>query len=635
MFWKHIMQRTAAKMHAAVAIALTGLLLAAFLAPAKTGRLHGTVLDAHTGSPLAGVNVEILNTTLKTTTDQNGRYEFTAVPVGKHDVTFTLFGYLHRTFRNVTIEERGAKLLDATLITSPVQDETAVARMMEKYSGADGRFYAPTFAAAPRSRYNIEDYAHIVENTWQNPLSNPLSTFSIDVDAASYGNIRRFIEHGQTPPKDAVRIEEMVNYFTYEYPDPSGEHPFSITMEAGTAPWAPQHRLVHIGLQGKRMAETERPASNLVFLIDVSGSMDSPDKLPLLKQAFGLLIDELRFEDRVAIVVYAGAAGLVLPSTSGSQKQKIRDALSMLEAGGSTAGAAGIRLAYEVAQQNHLYGGNNRVILATDGDFNVGVSSDAELIRLIEEKRNQGTYLTVLGFGTGNLKDNKMEQIADHGNGNYYYIDSRLEAEKVLVREMGSTLFTIAKDVKFQVEFNPARVAAYRLVGYENRVLDAEDFEDDTKDAGELGAGHSVTALYEIVPVGVESDVLARVAPDLRYQTPRNVTGTSTSELLFVKLRYKKPWVDSSQLIEQPLFDTGEDSVSPDYLFAAAVASFGMILRDSQYKGDTSLEQVLKLARDGLGSDREGYRNAFIDLVKNYWQITEGHTPPPISHSMD
>lgn len=478
---------------------------------------------------------------------------------------------------------------------------------------AEGRFdlfgrYNPNF--------NTESYAHISENPFLAVAANPLSTFSIDVDRASYSNVRRFIMMGQRPPLDAVRIEELVNYFTYDYPEPHGEHPFSITTEVAAAPWQPMHQLVRIGLQGRSVETEHLPPSNLVFLIDVSGSMQYPNKLPLLKAAFRLLVNELRPEDRVAIVVYAGAAGLVLPSTPGDQKDVIMDAILALEAGGSTAGGAGIKRAYNVAQMNHIDGGNNRVILATDGDFNVGASSDAEMVRLIEEKRQQGTFLTVLGFGTGNLKDSKMERLADHGNGNYAYIDNLLEARKVLVTEMGGTLLTVAKDVKIQVEFNPARVQAYRLIGYENRLLRDEDFNDDTKDAGELGAGHSVTALYEVIPVGVESAAQIRGIDSLRYQTAATRRFTADSEeLLYVKLRYKDPDGKKSNLLEQRVIDVADDP-SHDFRFASAVAGFGMLLRDSKHSGSWTMADVLAAALRSQGEDRHGYRAEFVRLVE-------------------
>ncbi len=468
--------------------------------------------------------------------------------------------------------------------------------------------------------FNTEEYDRIVENPFLSVVANPLSTFSIDVDRASYSNARRFINEGSRPPVDAVRVEEFVNYFPYEYPEPSGEHPFSITTEVAPAPWRPEHRIIRIGLKGRSSGVADLPPSNLVFLMDVSGSMSSPDKLPLLKAAFRLLVNELRAEDHVAMVVYAGAAGLVLPSTPGDRKSEMLDALEALEAGGSTAGGAGIRLAYDVARENHIPGGNNRVILATDGDFNVGTSSDAELVRLIEEKREQGTFLTILGFGTGNLKDAKMEQLADHGNGNFAYIDNLMEARKVLVTEMGGTLLTIAKDVKIQVEFNPSLVGAYRLIGYENRLLRAEDFSDDTKDAGELGAGHTVTALYEVIPVGVDTDVTIRGVDSLRYRSAGDILPwAGSSELGFVKLRYKDPEGEASRLIEHVVVDEAE-AASRDFQFAAAVAGFGMLLRDSEYCGSWTLADVLRTARPAVGADPHGYRAEFVRLVETVLQ---------------
>ncbi|MCH8873590.1 VWA domain-containing protein, partial [candidate division KSB1 bacterium] len=388
--------------------------------------------------------------------------------------------------------------------------------------------------------HNTEEYSKINDNVFLSPGTNPLSTFSIDVDAASYANVRRFLNSGQLPYKDAVRIEELVNYFNYDYEDPKGEHPFSVTTEVSQAPWNPDHKLVHIGLQGKKLDYEDMKPSNLVFLVDVSGSMKSPNKLSLLKSAFKLLVKNLDDRDRIAIVAYAGAAGLVLPSTPVKERSTILSALDKLEAGGSTAGGAGIKLAYKVAKENLIEDGNNRVILATDGDFNVGVSSTSELVRTIEEKRNDGIFLTICGFGMGNYKDGRMESISNAGNGNYFYIDNILEAEKVFVKEMRATLFTIAKDVKIQIEFNPAKVQAYRLIGYENRMLKSEDFNDDKKDAGELGAGHTVTALYEIIPVGVKSDFIKSV-DELKYQKGEVTNQASSDELMTVKLRYKKP----------------------------------------------------------------------------------------------
>jgi Ca-activated chloride channel family protein len=461
--------------------------------------------------------------------------------------------------------------------------------------------------------YNTEEYGRFEENAFLKVADNPLSTFSIDVDRASYSNIRRFLRDGQRPPRDAVRIEEMVNYFTYDYPEPAAGQPFSVTTELARAPWNEKNRLLLVGLQGRRIKTADLPPNNLVFLIDVSGSMESADKLPLLKRSIDLLINELRPQDRVAIVVYAGNAGLVLPSTPGSNKGAISAAIQQLEAGGSTAGGEGIQLAYDVAKQNFLENGNNRVILATDGDFNVGVSSDGELEQLIESKRRDRIFLTVLGFGTGNIKDSKMELLADKGNGNYAYVDSLSEARKVLVEEMGATLFTIAKDVKIQIEFNPAHVAAYRLIGYENRLLRKEDFNDDKKDAGDIGAGHSVTALYEIVPPGGAIPGEASVDP-LKYQAQ---TAKSSPEMLTLKLRYKDPDSETSKLIAQPLLDAHGDitTASDNLRFAAAVAELGMLLRDSKFKGDASYDEVRQLAQKSLGSDEEGYRADFLSMV--------------------
>jgi Ca-activated chloride channel family protein len=473
---------------------------------------------------------------------------------------------------------------------------------------------ASELRAAADPEFNTEGYAGFDDNPFLAVTGNPLSTFSIDVDRASYANVRRFLRDGRLPPKDAVRIEELVNYFTFDDPAPSADSPFAVTTELGDSPWRPGHLLLRIGLQATAVETGNMPASNLVFLMDVSGSMNSPDKLPLLKQAFGLLVNELGSGDRVAIVVYAGAAGIVLESTPGDRKEQIISAIERLEAGGSTAGGAGIRLAYDVAQRNHIEGGNNRVILATDGDFNIGASSDAEMMRLIEEKRAQGTFLTVLGFGTGNLKDSKMETLADHGNGNYAYIDGIAEARKVLVHEMGGTLVAVAKDVKLQIEFNPSKVRAYRLIGYENRLLAAEDFNDDTKDAGELGAGHSVTALYEIVPVGAETDVEIRGTDPLRYVTGGERAADS-GELAFVKVRYKAPDGERSQLLEVGVEGRTTTS-SADLTFAAAVASFGMLLRESPHSGNATFDTVLALARDGIGRDVGGYRAGFLELVE-------------------
>jgi Ca-activated chloride channel homolog len=465
--------------------------------------------------------------------------------------------------------------------------------------------------------FNTEGYSHIDENPFLDVAHAPLSTFSVDVDTASYSNTRRFLKDGQLPPKDAVRIEELVNYFSYDYPQPVGNAPFSVTAEIAEAPWNTQHRLVHIGLQGKRIAKDNLPPANLVFLIDVSGSMNEPNKLPLVKSSLKTLTEQLTARDHVAIVVYAGSSGLVLPSTSGDRKGEIFAAIDRLEAGGSTNGGEGIQLAYKVAQENFIRDGTNRVILATDGDFNVGTTSEGDLVRLIEAKRQSGVFLSVLGFGTGNVKDSTMEKLADKGNGNYAYIDTSSEARKVLGEQVGGTLFTIAKDVKIQVEFNPKQVAAYRLIGYENRLLRDQDFNDDTKDAGEIGAGHTVTALYEIVPYGQKYENPG-IDP-LKYQQPTQPSEMANSdEMMTVKLRYKEPNADQSKLISVSLADsqTKLDSASADFRFSSAVAAFGMLLRDSKYKADASYNQVLDLARNSIGTDPQGYRSEFVQLVE-------------------
>ncbi|MBT3266368.1 VWA domain-containing protein [Candidatus Poribacteria bacterium] len=469
-------------------------------------------------------------------------------------------------------------------------------------------------------RSYTESYEAFADNGFRSPIDAPLSTFAIDVDTASYSNIRRFITDGRNPRVDAVRVEEMVNYFRYEYPDPEGDEPFAVYTEIGDAPWRPEHRLVHIGLQGRRVDNADRPASNLVFLLDVSGSMRSNDKLPLLKRAFRMLVGELDARDRVAIVVYAGHAGVALPPTSGAEKQEILRVVAGLGAGGSTAGAQGIRAAYDLAHRSFIRGGINRVILATDGDFNVGISDDGSLVRMIEKKRESGVFLTVLGFGKGNLQDAKMHKLADKGNGSYHYIDSIYEAKKVLIDEMGATLQTIAKDVKIQVEFNPAHVAAYRLVGYETRLLAAEDFADDKKDAGELGAGHTVTALYEVIPHGVDSRALGGRQIPLKYQQrDLSEAADGSGEMLTVKLRYKQPDGDTSRLITRVVSSDADGGDCTDgFRFSAAVAMFAMILRHSPAVGDATVSDARELARGSLGDDAEGYRRGFVSMVELY-----------------
>ncbi len=523
-----------------------------------------------------------------------------------------------------------------------------------------GRLFTDTDDNSLRKRaeHNTEAYAAIQENVFLPALDNPLSTFSIDVDTASYANVRRFLQNDQLPPAGAIRTEELLNYFTYAYPQPEGNVPFSVNLEVSQAPWDAKRELVRIGLKGRDIPAAERSPANLVFLLDVSGSMDQPDKLPLLQRSLSALVENLSPRDRVAIVVYAGSSGVVLPSTPGTEKSRILAALENLKAGGSTNGGSGIKLAYNIAREHFLKEGNNRVILCTDGDFNVGTTNESQLVRLIEKERASGVFLSVLGFGTGNLKDSTMEKLADKGNGNYAYIDSLTEGRKVLVEQMGATLFTIAKDVKIQVEFNPARVAGYRLIGYENRLLAKEDFNDDKKDAGEIGAGHTVTALYEIIPAGQPLPDRPSVDP-LKYQpvpaaseNPQPTEGRQTaarqpegeakpnqsavrdpqsSDLLTVKLRYKAPNGDTSKLIEVPLnaqeIPAFAQSTS-DFQFAAAVAAFGMKLRGSPTAGDIGWPDIQRIVRAHLGNDAGSYRAEFLTLLERAARLQPAGRPP-------
>ena len=630
-------------MKALLSIVLIPFLVVGRPSPKEKVTIHGTVIAQKSGRPIQGANVVAPEFQVSTGTDAAGKYTMTVEVNRLTDsvlVRVRAIGYVPQV-RKVGFTVGGDTKSDFTLVEDVLRLQAAVTTGVTGASARvfSGRAVAPmVMAASPtvsspaypistgykswpggirrqREPGNTESYALIEDNPFLLTKERPLSTFSVDVDRASYSNVRRFINEGTRPPKDAVRIEEMINYFPYDYPAPDGDAPVSITTRVGRAPWNPSHQLVLIGLKARPIPTASLPPNNLVFLIDVSGSMDMPDKLPLVKSSFELLVNQLRPQDRVAIVAYAGNAGLVLPSTSGSDKEAILDAITRLEAGGSTAGGAGLRLAYDIAARYFNREGNNRVILATDGDFNVGVSSDAEMVRLIEDRRSSGVFLSVLGFGTGNLKDSKMEQLADHGNGHYAYVDNLLEAKKVFVRELGATLRTVAKDVKLQIEFNPARTAAYRLIGYENRLLNDADFDNDAKDAGDMGAGHTVTALYEVIPFGASDDSLLPAGSSLRYRKEDLSENGRDSELLQVKLRYKEPESTRSNLITR-VVSSALTEANSDFEFATAVAEFGLLLRDSKYRGSASYDAVARLAQRNVGRDRDGMRQEFISLVR-------------------
>lgn len=607
---------------------------------AQTVAVNGIVTD-DSGLPLPGTNVIVKGSNKGTQTDFDGKYAIEA-QIGEI-LTFSYVGFNTKEIKvktagilNVTLES--AAVLSEVVVTGYAGDNSNAAIRNARGFGirkkrrsltnqlqgkANGVLIRGASSVVSTRGYETknrvsenESYGRINENIFKSVGAAPLSTFSIDVDKAGYSNIRRMLNNGQKVPKDAVKIEEMVNYFSYNYPQPKGKDPFSITANVVNSPWNEEAKLVRIGLKGKDISLKNVPPSNLVFLLDVSGSMNAPNKLPLLKTALNVLVDKLREEDKVAIVVYAGAAGLVLPPTSGAEKNIIRNAINNLNAGGSTAGGAGIKLAYKIATENFSKGGNNRVILATDGDFNVGESSDRSMESLIEEKRKSGVFLTCLGFGMGNYKDSKLEILANKGNGNHAYIDTMQEAQKVLGTEFFGTLYTIAKDVKIQVEFNPAKVQAYRLIGYENRLLNDEDFKDDTKDAGELGSGHTVTALYEVIPVGVKSKYLKDI-DNLKYT--KQITRGFTNEMLTVKFRYKEPDGDVSKLIVKTVKDENNSILyaSEDLKFSAAVALFGMQLRKSKFINTKKIDDVIALAEAGKGTDKDGYRSEFIRLVKS------------------
>ena len=579
-------------------------------------------MDEIDGSALIGANILIKSTTNGTFTDIDGLFTLEVDSMDILVISYT--GYQRKE-----IAVKGKKNLKISLGVGTVLEEIVVTAIGVKHYKASVAYASTPFQSSRKkarkntkknTRYTSESYAEINENIFKDVSTSPLSTFSVDVDAASYSNIRRFINQGKLPLSDAVRIEEMVNYFEYDYPQPKKEIPFSVNSELSNCPWNKDHLLLQIGLQGRKISTDQLPPSNIVFLLDVSGSMSSENKLPLLKSSFRLLIDQFREQDRVAIVVYAGSSGVVLESTSGQYKKEILAALDNLRAGGSTSGAAGLELAYEIATKNLIKDGNNRIILATDGDFNVGPSSDREMKKMIKRNRDKGVEISVLGFGMGNYKDSKMETIADNGNGNYYYIDNLLEARKVLVKEFGGTFYTIAKDVKFQLEFNPYFVSEYRLIGYENRLLETEDFKNDKKDAGDIGAGHSVTALYEIIL----TERTNKETNPLKYQTSILTNdAVKTNDLITLKLRYKPAKKRKSKLIEKVVKNelTSGINLSNNFKFAASVASFGMLLRDSEHKGTTSWESTIELAKAGKGVDEEGYRGEMIRLMETAKRI--------------
>ena len=583
---------------------------------AQTLTVKGKVTDAADGSGITGCTVLVKGTTRSTITNVDGEYTIRANKGEK--LIFSYIGYETQTVKvtserlNITMQANSQILEECVVVGYGMQKQVSMCGTVSNIMPGIMTRRAYTYDM------NTEEYKNIEENGFKKVNENPLSTFSIDVDAASYSNMRRYLNRGELPPANAIRTEELINYFSYNYPQPTGKDPVKITTEIGSCPWNKNHRLVRIGLKAKEIPTEKLPISNLVFLIDVSGSMYGPQRLGLVQSSLKLLVNNLRDTDRVAIVVYSGSAGERLPSTSGSDKQKIREAIDELTAGGSTAGGEGIKLAYKIAKKNFVKGGNNRIILCTDGDFNVGVSSNEGLENLIEQERKSGVYLTVLGYGMGNYKDSKMQILAEKGNGNHAYIDNLQEANRVLVNEFGATMHTVAKDVKLQIEFNPSQVQAYRLIGYESRLLKDEDFNNDAKDAGEMGAGHTVTAFYEVVPAGVESNFVNKV-DDLKYQKkvkPALQPVTGSKELLTVKLRYKLPDEDISKKLELPLVDSKGNNVSSDFRFAAAVAMFGQLLRDSDFKGDATYAQVIAMAKTALDNDERGYRREFLRLVE-------------------
>jgi Ca-activated chloride channel family protein len=580
-------------------------MIAATRAQSKVGLIRGAVTDS-SGAVLPGVDVTLRQSggrDRRTLTNEKGEFAFPGINPGRYEVTCELAGF---TTRRIGVEVTAGATVDLAVQLSlgGLEETLTVSAASPSVSAQSTRSSGRT------GQFNTEAYDRISDNQWHEVSHRPLSTFSADVDTASYSNVRRFLNNGEAPPKDAVRIEELINYFQYDYPEPRNGKPIAVTTAIGECPWNRQHRLALIGLQARKIDASGTPPRNLVFLIDVSGSMMAANKLPLVKASLAMLAPNLTARDRIAIVVYAGNTGLVLPSTSGSDTTAIVDALNRLEAGGSTNGGAGLTLAYRVAKDNFIQGGVNRVVLATDGDFNVGVTDQDSLVRMIEEQRDSGNALSVLGYGMGNLKDATMVKLADTGNGNYAYIDSLSEANKVLVEQAGGTLVTVAKDVKLQVEFNPRAVAAYRLIGYEKRILKDEDFNNDSKDAGDMGAGHSVTALYEWIPAGGATDIPS--VDRLKYQRVRPAR-TTAAEAMTVKIRYKEPEGRKSALIEVPVENRIAENAALG--FASAVAEFGMVLRDSEHKGSASLAHAAARARAFKGEDPFGHRAEFVRLA--------------------
>lgn len=632
---------------------------------APNGIIKGKIIDRETKEtiPLSNIILRSDSNLIKngTVADFDGNYILKNVEAGTYQMEIVFAGYLKSTItniilfqdstiiQNVELAESPQQLMEVVLMyeaplidkakTSVVTEAEEIVNLAVPETGATQRasgniqfrgarpegtvyfidgFKIQGAISSNAKILDTESYESLPENRFFSPIDKPLSTFSSDVDVAAYANMRRFIMDGQLPPQDAIRMEEMLNYFNYEYPNPEKGESFSVNTQLGECSWANGHQVLQIGINTEKLAIENIPAVNLVFLIDVSGSMGYEDKLPLLQKSLKMMVNNLRKKDRVAIVVYAGSSGLVLPSTSGKEKEKINLAIDNLTAGGSTAGAAGIELAYKVALENFKSKGVNRVILATDGDFNIGISDNEELVKLIEKKRDDGVSLSVLGFGTGNYQDSKMEKLADNGNGNYAYIDNLLEAKKVLVNEMGSTLNTIAKDTKFQIEFNPSKVQAFRLLGYENRQLKDEDFNDDTKDAGDIGSGHNVTVLYEIIPVGIEMTKdykIGKSVDALKYQKAMSTKKINYSEeLATLKIRHKKPGKTTSQL-QTVVIDSELDKTTGDFNFMMSIAQLAMILKNSEFKGGSNFDDLLGLARAGKGSDENGYRAEYIRIA--------------------